>query len=143
MRLMPMDRIADRFDQLFSAALRDFPAREVFFPVVPAGHPPVNLWQDEEAYHLEAELPGVLAEDLAIEVKGTELTLAGERKRQHPEGVSSHRSERSFGRFVRRIKLPGEVDADRVDAKLTDGVLTLTLPKAAAHRIRKIAVNRG
>ena len=106
-----------------------------------AARPPLDLRQDEENLYLEAELPGLAREDLEITVSGEdELTVRGERKPPEHEGAAWHRRERDFGAFERTVALPCPVDAEKVSATMRHGVLTVTLPKAAAARPRKIDV---
>ena len=108
----------------------------------PQGYPPVNLWEDEEAYYLEAELPGLDLDHIDITVAhGNELSIAGERKAPELESVVWHRQERGYGSFSRQIKLPGDVDADKVSARFHDGVLTVTLPKSEQVKPRKIKIS--
>lgn len=107
--------------------------------------PPVNLWQDDANFYAEAELPGVSAEDLEITAHGDTLTIKGTRQPAHdaqsaPEMI---RAERFHGSFERTLTLPVEIDAEKVDASLKNGVLTVTLPKAQAVLPRTIAVNAG
>lgn len=104
-------------------------------------YPAVNIAEDAHAIYISAELPGVSAADLDINVTANQLSLAGERKiTSEATDVRYHRREREAGRFSRAIALPGDIDADKVKAKLTDGVLTVTVPKAEAARPRKISV---
>jgi HSP20 family protein len=103
--------------------------------------PPVNVWEDGNALHLEAELPGLNLSDLEIYVTGNnQLTLKGERKPTVPEKAAQHRQERGFGSFTRVLTLPVPVNADKVEAHFENGVLHLTLPKHESARPRKIAV---
>ncbi len=105
------------------------------------GYPPLNVWEDAEHVHLEAELPGVYFKDLEILVTGgNQLTLKGERKPVVPEGGVWHRQERGHGAFTRTLALPFAVDADKVEARLENGVLTVKLAKHESARPRKIAV---
>jgi HSP20 family protein len=107
-----------------------------------ASYPPVNVWEEGDAVHLEAELPGMRLEDLEIYVTGSDqLTIKGERK--PPEAVKNvvqHRQERGFGSFVRVLPLPFAVDSNHVEARLENGVLRLTLPKHETAKPRKIVV---
>jgi HSP20 family protein len=103
--------------------------------------PAVNLWEKGDNFYLEAELPGVNRDDLDISAAGNELTLRGQRGAPQGENVTCHRQERGFGEFNRVITLPVEVDAEKIEALLKDGVLTLTLPKAEVAKARKIKVN--
>lgn len=102
--------------------------------------PPMNVWEDAEMFRIEAELPGIKMEDLEISVLGREVMLKGERKPLGGEKVSYHRRERGVGPFARTIRLPGEVDSEKVNATLKDGVLELQLIKARAAMPRKIEV---
>ena len=102
--------------------------------------PALNLWEDAERLVAEVEVPGLNMDDLELTVRGDELTIKGQRKPAARDGLEYHVSERGTGQFVRLLTLPAEVDADRVEATLRDGVLTIVLPKAAAAKARKIAV---
>ena len=103
--------------------------------------PALNLWEDAECVYAEAEVPGLNMEDLDVNISGNELTIKGERKPIEGEGATYHRQERGTGTFLRTVTLPFEVNVDKVDALLKDGVLLITLPKAAAAKARKITVS--
>ena len=106
----------------------------------PAGFiPAVDVEEAEDAYVVEAELPGVQREDINIEVSGNELSISGEIKERKREGVVRRRMRR-IGRFEFRVTLPGELNAEGVDAKLNDGVLTVRVPKAERMQRRRIEV---
>jgi HSP20 family protein len=103
--------------------------------------PALNSWEDETAFYVEADLPGVASDKLEITVKeGNRLTISGERKPHDPTNAVWHRQERFAGTFSREVLLPVPVDAEKVDARFEHGVLKLTLPKSEAARPRKIAV---
>lgn len=89
---------------------------------------------------LRAELPGMTEKDLDLTVNSNVLTLRGQRKDQVPEGYAVHRKERSALQFARSIQLPCKIDPDRAEAALKNGVLTLTLPKAAEAQPKQITV---
>jgi HSP20 family protein len=104
-------------------------------------YPPVNVWEDTDAVHVEAELPGLNLNDLEVHVTaGNQLTIKGERKQQLPEKSVRHREERASGAFTRVLTLPFPVDADKVEARFENGVLQVTLPKHEAAKPRKITV---
>jgi HSP20 family protein len=127
-------------DQLFQDVLGGWqPALPAFSstPLFPA----LNLWQDEAAFHLEAELPGVQREDLELALEGREFRLSGERKRV--EGSKPIHDERAFGRFERRLRLPDDVNPEGVSADLREGVLHVTLPKAAHAKPLRIEIQQG
>ncbi|VTU01095.1 Heat shock protein, HSP20 OS=Rhodopirellula baltica SH28 GN=RBSH_04841 PE=3 SV=1: HSP20 [Gemmataceae bacterium] len=107
----------------------------------PATAPQLTVWEDEHAVYAEADLPGVDPAQLEVTVtEGNQLTVAGERNPPEVAGAVWLRQERPFGKFTRVVGLPALVDADRVEAKYTDGVLRLTLPKHEAAKPRKIVV---
>jgi HSP20 family protein len=106
-----------------------------------AAFPPVNVWEDADAFHLEAELPGMTQEQVHIAVTNrNQVTIQGERLGEEDGKGRWHRRERGFGRFQRVLRLPLPVEADKVEAKLEDGLLRVTLPKGEEARPRKIAV---
>ncbi|MGZ4416435.1 MAG: Hsp20/alpha crystallin family protein [Gaiellaceae bacterium] len=101
--------------------------------------PLVDLEETDDAYVVEAELPGVKRNDVNIELVGNELTITGETKERERKGVL-RRQTRRVGRFEYRVTLPDQVDADKIEANLVDGVLTVRVPKAERERRRKIEV---
>ena len=87
-----------------------------------------------------AEVPGLSEKDLEVTVTANSVTIRGERKTDAPKNYTVHRKERSNVSFARSFFLPTKVDADHAEAKVTHGVLELSLPKAAEAQPRKIAV---
>jgi HSP20 family protein len=105
------------------------------------GFPALNVWEDANEVFVEAELPGLDLKDLEIYVTGgNQLTIKGERKPNLPEKGQWHRQERAVGKFSRSLTLPFPVNADKVDARLENGVLLVKLPKHESARPRKITV---
>ncbi|HOA71810.1 MAG TPA: Hsp20/alpha crystallin family protein [Phycisphaerae bacterium] len=102
--------------------------------------PPLNVWEDRDNYYAEAEIPGVAQEDLEVFTIGDELTIRGKREPMSGKGLTYHRQERGWGQFERVVSLPGDVDADKVEAHLHHGVLKVILPKAEEAKPRKITV---
>jgi HSP20 family protein len=103
--------------------------------------PLVNVWEDVDNLHIEAELPGVDLKDLEIYVNaGNQLTIKGQRKQPEPAKGQWHRQERAFGTFVRTLTLPFAVNSEKVEAKLENGILLLDLAKHESAKARKIAV---
>ncbi len=102
--------------------------------------PAMNAWEDGDTLVIEAEMPGVAEKDLDLTVTADTLTLRGKREVSTPENARVHRTERRIGTFARTLSLPAEVDADKVEAKLTNGVLTIRLPKAPRTVARRIAI---
>lgn len=106
----------------------------------PAGWvPAVDIEELEDAYVVEAEVPGVKREDVNIEVTGNELTISGEIKAREREGIIRRRTRR-VGEFEFRVVLPNEVNPEGIDATLNDGVLTVRIPKAERAQRRRIEV---
>jgi len=104
--------------------------------------PHVELGETDKDVRVTAELPGLGEEDIDIMLEDGALTLRGE-KRSEVEDKDRGYSERSYGRFERRIGLPKGIDRDRVSATFKNGLLTVTLPKteAANENLRRIPVN--
>jgi len=105
------------------------------------GWPRVNMYDTGDAIEILAEVPGLGKEDLHVRIQGNYLEIGGSRKSEVPEGYSAHRVERGSATFNRSFTLPAEVDADRAEATLKDGVLTLVLPKSEAAKPKQIAIH--
>jgi HSP20 family protein len=97
----------------------------------------VNIREEDDAYVLSALVPGLKAEDLNIQVLADILRIEGEYKADETEYLMQ---ELPHGSFNRTLRLPTVIEADHVEAKITDGVLTLRLPKAESARPKKIQV---
>jgi HSP20 family protein len=103
--------------------------------------PLINLTEDKDSYLIRAELPGVKGDELDIQATGNNIAISGERKiATEEEGARYHRREREAGKFSRMIGLPGDIDADRVDANLKNGILTIVVSKAEAAKPKQISV---
>jgi HSP20 family protein len=103
--------------------------------------PPVNITQDNDNFHVRAEIPGINPKELSISAMRNRLLLSGKREiPMEKDRVSYHRKERAEGTFSRTVTLPAEVDAERVDARYSDGILNLTLPKAEQAKPRQIPI---
>jgi HSP20 family protein len=101
--------------------------------------PLVDIEEDDDAYVLKAELAGVKREDVNVEVVGNELTITGELKEQERKGIVRRRTRRT-GRFDFRVSLPSQVDTEKIEANLADGVLTVRVPKSERAQRRQIEV---
>lgn len=99
-----------------------------------------RLSHNEEGFVLEAELPGMAPDQLELSVGADFIEIKATRALELPEGYTAIRSERSGYSFERRINLPTRIDVDAVEAKLSEGVLSVTLPKYAAVQPRQIAI---
>jgi HSP20 family protein len=98
----------------------------------------------EEAYVLEADLPGLQEDDLEMSVTGTQLSVSGKRDSGQRERAGRFFcAERAYGRFSRTFTLPDDAELDRVNAKFSDGVLRVEIPKRATARTRRVDVAGG
>jgi HSP20 family protein len=138
------DNTWNDLDQLRREMLRLFEGPEVGRTAGVSGagvFPPLNVTQDADNFYVRAEVPGVKPSELQIAAVKNRLTVAGKREiPQEHERVSYHRRERAEGSFNRSLTLPADVDAERVEARYVDGILTLTLPKAEEAKPRQITV---
>ena len=105
-------------------------------------YPAVNISEDKDRYIVRAELPGIKSEDIELHVKDRDLTISGERKKpSEGDNARYHRKERDYGRFSRVIGLPGDIDADSVQAKMANGLLVVEISKSEASKPKRITVN--
>jgi len=107
----------------------------------PALLPPVDVYEDASGITLYADMPGVPKEGLHLRVEGDQLTLEGELTLAVPQGTESSHAEVQLSRYRRTFTLSKELDADKVSAELTQGVLRVRIPKAEHAQPRRIAVN--
>jgi len=101
--------------------------------------PHVDVEETDEAYVVEAELPGAKREDVSIELVGNELTIAGEIKERERKGVL-RRQMRRTGRFHYQVSLPSQVDTEKIEATLSEGVLTVRVPKSERAERKRILI---
>ena len=105
-------------------------------------NPAVDVYENENAIVLKAELPGVEKDQIVVDVEGRTLTLKGERSGENEiKEDSYYRRERVYGRFERSFALPAEVDADAIKAEFKDGVLKIEVPKPETSKPKQITVN--
>lgn len=163
---LPLDELRDEIDRLWTTLVTAPPlhgwgprSEESVFPAV-------NLRETDDAFTLEAELPGISVDDVDISVSGDSLVLKGARRGEPTDPTSAPGGrgaegtaspvdapaggkvvwllrERGSGAFERRLTLPVAVDSLRVEARLVDGVLTVLCPKLAACQPRKVEVRGG
>jgi HSP20 family protein len=108
--------------------------------------PPVDIYETENAFVLEADLPGVHQENVDIQFDRHTLTISGTRAATLPARDKNTQlrvfsAERANGTFARSVRLPEHVDADKIGATFSDGVLKITVPKSSVAVARKIAIN--
>jgi HSP20 family protein len=102
--------------------------------------PATNVFETKESFLVRADVPGVAENDVSVSVEEEMLVLRGERKADVPVGYRVHLRERAPIAFTRKLPLPARIDASGVTARLENGVLTITLPKAKDSLPRQIAV---
>jgi len=134
-----MDLLRGRMDRMFTDYERFYPYGMGLAMV--EGMPRTNLYDNGDNFTVVAEVPGLAKDDLNVKIQGNYLEISGTRKADVPEGYSVHRSERGTTGFSRSFTLPADVDGNKVDATLKNGILTLTLPKAEAAKAKQITIN--
>jgi len=108
--------------------------------------PAVDLVEQEKAFELTAELPGLDEKNVEVKVVNGVLTIKGEKQEDKEEkNKDFHMRERRFGTFERALRIPDTIDADKIEASFKKGVLTVTLPKIAEAQkpVKKIEVKGG
>lgn len=116
-------------------------AREPYQRAQAGVFPLVNLTEGKDHYYVRAELPGVKPEDLDIQATANSIAISGERKIAAEEkSARYHRREREAGNFSRMIGLPGDIDPDKVEANLENGILTIEISKLEAAKPKQITV---
>jgi HSP20 family protein len=103
--------------------------------------PPINILEKGDTLRVICELPGLTKDDLSLELKGKTLRIKGELKNRLNETCSVHRLERQSGSFDRVITLPYLMDEQKIEANLSNGVLTISLEKAEAEKPKAITIN--
>jgi len=126
-----MDELRSRMDHLYG---------DYNEPRAAAVFPRINLFDTGSSLTLSVEVPGLAEKDIQLTINQDVLTLAGERKADVLEGYSVHRQERAPIKFSRSFTLPCRVNAENTSASLKNGVLTVTLPKAADAQPKQISV---
>lgn len=103
--------------------------------------PPVNIGDCNGDLEVTAEVPGMRLEDIDVSIVGEVLTIRGERKPEDEAAEATfYRRERLFGSFVRSLQLPQLVDGDKAEARYTNGVLSIRIPKAAETQPRRVQI---
>jgi HSP20 family protein len=135
----PLRELEDMFDRYVKAGLPRLGTQEA----LSAGDwsPRVDIAETDGEFIIKAEIPEVKKEDVHVSVSNGVMTLKGERKQEKEEkGKKFHRIERHYGSFCRSFTLPDDVDASKVSASFKDGMLTITLPKAAESKPKAIEI---
>jgi HSP20 family protein len=134
-----LEQVTERMRRMLEGTFGGFGRWPSLLPETAGWSPLVDIEEQDDAYLLEAELPGVRQEDVDIELVGNELAISGELKEKDRTGVVRRRTRRT-GRFDYRVTLPEQVDAEQIEASLAEGVLTVRVPKSERAQRKKIAI---
>ncbi|MBP8911320.1 MAG: Hsp20/alpha crystallin family protein [Phycisphaerae bacterium] len=134
-----LSTLRNQMDDLFSSFFRglDMP----FSWLGERAWPAIDVAEKDDAILVRAEVPGCKPEDIDVSVCGNTLTLSGEKKESHEaNGEGYYHMESTWGSFRREVSLPAEVDSNKIQAVVKDGVLSVTLPKAEKSKAVKVKV---
>ena len=140
--LQNLRRLSSVLDDAFNDSFGSWPLGQRFESALTAAWVPAcDIVEDTDGIKLVMEVPGVHPGDVKLQLANNVLTIRGEKRQEAEEKADRvHRYERSFGSFERTFSLPSTVDADQIEADISDGVLTVMLPKAEKARPRQIEV---
>lgn len=132
-----VDRLFDRFTGSFGVPgwrrMFDWEPATRYESTFSFAAPSVDVAEDDKAFHITAELPGLEANDIDVSVADGTLVIKGEKKEEKErKDKNYYMSERAYGSFQRAFALPDAIERDKIAAELAKGVLTITLPKTAA-----------
>jgi len=138
--LRPVDSLQNEVNRLFEdffgrdIGLQPFRGRGEWMPVL-------DVAETDDAVVVKAEMPGLERDDVKLSLTDDILTITGEKKAETEEKKKNfHRVERSYGSFERTIRLPSRVQANKVEAKFKNGVLTVELPKAEESKTKSVDI---
>jgi len=132
-----------RFEPFGDDLCKGFSLRPIFRHAESEPKMRLDVSEDDKAYAVKAEIPGVNKEDIKVSVDGNQVTISAEvkKEKEEKEGQSVIRSERYYGAVSRSFSLGQDVDHETASAKYTDGVLTLTLPKKPGGSTKQLTVS--
>ena len=147
--LFPIDMSWDHMDKIFNSMKSHWPFRMTDDHLINTGDlnlsPSVDITEDKKSYEISAELPGLEAKDISLDISDNVLTVSGEKRTEKKENIdeSYHVMERRYGYFKRSFALPSSVEQDKIKADFTKGILHISLPKSkhAQEAQRKIKIN--
>lgn len=132
-----LERMRRQMDALTGSMFGGAPQQALASGVYPA----LNVTEDKDNYYIRAELPGLKNDDLDIQATGKSISISGQKKiAPEDDNAKYHRREREAGRFSRIIDLPDNINAEKVEAGLANGILTITIPKAETAKPRQITI---
>jgi HSP20 family protein len=134
------------FDEFLRGSLSPFPSAFAGFPDISAGAgwPRIDIDESEREVRVKADLAGIDREDVDVSVADGVLTIRGEKKHDEEDvGRHHYRRERFYGSFSRSVQVPADVELERIEAKMKDGVLQVTMPKLKDRKIRGRRISIG
>ena len=132
-----LETLSTRLNRLFNTTVSKPDDEMPFGDWLPA----VDVEETDAEYLIKADLPAIRREDVKVGVTDGVLTIEGERRQEkEEENRKVHRVERSFGKFIRRMSVPTDVDQTKIAAEVKDGLLSVHLPKSAAAKPRSVEV---
>lgn len=134
-----MDLFRNKMDRIFGEFDRPYLYGQAFETV--STSPRTNFLENGDRFEVQAEVPGIAKDDLNIKIQGNYLEISGTRNLDHPEGYKIHRNERGTASFTRSFTLPEDVDTQKVEATIKNGILYLSLPKSETAKPRQITIN--
>lgn len=130
----PVREFERRLNNLFPAESRELSNVASFTPAV-------NTREDDKGYYIHADLPGVDKKDIHVDFKDGVLTISGERKfKEEINEKDFYKMESYYGKFQRSFTVPEDIDSNKIDAVTENGVLNITIPKAAPKESKKIEI---
>ncbi|NDY70874.1 Hsp20/alpha crystallin family protein [Desulfobacter hydrogenophilus] len=138
-RFRTMDLFRNKIDRLLS----DYDRSYLYNPAstLRSNSLKTNLLESGDRFEVQVEVPGISKDDLNIKIQGNYLEISGKRSVETPEGYKKHRNERGSSTFSRSFTLPNDIDAEKVEAALKDGILYLTLPKLETAKPKQITIS--
>lgn len=128
--------LRDEMERIFESFFGDYPVMREGFRA-----PAIDISENNGTIEVKAEIPGLEKDDIKISVRDNMLSITGERKQEsETKDKKFHRIERFYGKFSRKIRLPADIDADKVKATYKDGILNISLPKPASMKTKEIEV---
>ena len=137
-RFSELEDVRRQMDRVFD----EFMSRGPLAARADAWRPLVDVEETEDAWIIEADVPGAKREDITVELQGDELAVHGEIKERERVGILRRRTRRT-GQFDYRVRLPGDVAEEGIEADLDGGVLTVRVPKSERARRRRIEIKGG
>ena len=146
----PFLRLREDVDRVFDGFFRGWPAMRGFDPGTPAGlaggdlTPVIDVSETDKSYEISVELPGLDEKDVEVSLRDDVLTISGEKRSEREEKKKGYYlSERSYGSFQRAFRLPDDVRADKIEAEMHKGVMSISLPRSvsAKPKQRRIAIS--